>query len=147
MYLNNLSLKEKELFLELADFFAKADEKVLESEQMLISAFRKEMNLSEDMYHTKDLSFSEILSGFSESSKATQKSVFIEAIAVAIVDEDIHIKEMEYLEILRENFKIQKNDFQKVLKLISEMNDIYKSLDRFILDGVQIINASNIEEA
>ena len=72
MFLQELNLKEKKNFLELAHYIMTVDGKTDEVELNMFNNFRAEVRLGEDDYVIKKKSIKDIITEFNASKKRTK---------------------------------------------------------------------------
>lgn len=127
MFLNQLTQREKEAFLELAHIISKSNGFVDEKEKQLIRQFEQEMGL--EGYQIKGMSFEEIISTI--QNDYSKKIFFIESLATAYADGEYQKEQEDIIIRLKEEFGYSdqlyrrfKEWMEKLTRLYSEINEL-----------------------
>lgn len=107
MFLNRLSLAEKEAFLFLAHHIAHADESFSREERRIIDKYCMEMQIDDVDYKHEEFNFTEVLSAF--KSESHQKIVLLEIMALIFSDGHLHQSEQKTLDDIVAFFELNPN--------------------------------------
>ena len=98
MFLNKLDEESKKVFLQLAYYVAKCDESISNTEETLISQFRKEIDMPESDYNPEDFSLVEAIAKI--TNKEYQKIILMELMAIVYADNVMHVAEKEIIDTI-----------------------------------------------
>lgn len=132
MFLNYLSTKEKELFMELANYLMKVDNVIADNEIEMLEGFRHEMNLPVELYSIMNLSKDVLLNEFSKIEKINKKKIIIELLGLALSDKNFDTKENEFLLELCNITQVSENKINELKDLILDLNTIYQKFGLFL---------------
>ena len=119
MYLNFLTQREKELFLKLSYEVSKADGKVLEEEISLIHQFAEEMQISPEEMADEDTAT--ILSDIAQNStNKAKRIIFIELLAIALVDNNFANPEIGMMSDVAKAFNISPEQVSQALNAVTQ---------------------------
>lgn len=107
MFLNRLSLSEKEAFLSLAHHIANIDESFSKEEQRIIDKYCMEMQIDDVDYKPQEFNFEAVLSTF--ESESHQKIVLLEIMALIYSDGYLHQAEENVLSEIVAFFELNPN--------------------------------------
>lgn len=124
MFLNILNNKERDEFLNLLVNVAKVDGDFSDNEKSRINAYVLEMGLSLKKFDDYKKSSKEIVQDFKSSSKEVQKAVFIETLALVLID-GVKKSEIGVLEQLKDAFGLDSEFTNKAINWFKEINPIY----------------------
>lgn len=131
MFLNHLSLTERETFLDLVYYVAHVDGDFAEEEQLMLQNYQVESGLH--YYNPKtERSLDEMITVFND--KKSQHAVFIEIVGLMLADHHIAPEEQTVLNQMKDSFKLSA---EKVIKMIQWVQDYYQICQ----DGIALIDA------
>jgi hypothetical protein len=104
MFLNQLPENEKTLFLQLAHFVARVDNKFSDKEKEIIKVYCLEMQIDDIEFDKNSFDLNKVLSEI--KSKRSQKIFLLEIMALIFSDEVLHEKEAEIIELMLKRFEI-----------------------------------------
>ena len=134
MFLSELSVEEKQHFLELASLGMLANGEKKESELEIFSHFQVECELQE--YKLKNLSIKEISSYFlTTSCPRVRRIALIELIGVLIADGALCDKEQQFVDTFLEDWDISPAQFRRMKRWICDCRDL-------MVDGYSLIDVS-----
>ncbi|MEZ8042028.1 MULTISPECIES: tellurite resistance TerB family protein [Vibrio] len=107
MFLNRLSMAEKEAFLALAHHIAHADNDFSMDEEVLIAKYCMEMQMDDIEYDEANFDLFSILDTFEQDSH--QKIVLLELMALVYADGVIAKEEQHTIDAIIEHFELNPN--------------------------------------
>jgi uncharacterized tellurite resistance protein B-like protein len=107
MFLNKLQTKEKEAFLELANYVANSDNELSKEEEKIIEKYSIEMQIEPVKFDKDSFDIYTTLSKF--QSDRSKKIVLLEILALIYADDFIHEEERIVLEKMMQEFDINPN--------------------------------------
>lgn len=122
MFLNTLSSKEAEIFLELAHVSMHVNGIVHESEETVFETFRREVGLFN--YQLKEIPYEKLIETFNGSTKKVRKSVFVEIAGILDADGEIDAKEKSWVEQLGKDFGFRDAEIKKMIRWVEDFNDL-----------------------
>ncbi len=133
MFLTKLNSDEKEFFVNFIINLAKVDGKITDEERMQMIAYTNEMGITLKSLDSYSQSNEAIIKFFKENSdNQTQKAIFIESIALALVD-GIDTKEEKLIKQMQNAFEFDDLYKQKVINWLNAITPLY--LEGFKLIG------------
>lgn len=132
MYLNVLSLKQKECFWVLAKTLAKADGSISIEEEHYLKHYLKEMEFDLSSAQSSDISTEVAIEYLSESPYDIKMKIYIELIALALCNKDYDEKEKELMQIIQKKFSIANDTKEIIINLIADIFDTYQKLEVII---------------
>lgn len=133
MFLNELKLKQKNAFLELAYMIANIDETIIPEEKSLIQAYESEMQIPSGTYQVRGLPLKSILKEFTD--KSSQKIVYIEILALARVDLNVCEKEQSIISEIEKFFNLKAQDRSHFLNWLGRFDQLYA-------EGLELVNGN-----
>lgn len=132
MLLGQLSENGKKLFLSLATVLANIDGECSVSEQRLLKQYCEEMSIDPIPYDA-NTNIQDIVRYINESMTVKEKKIiFIELIAVAVIDGVYDDKEKEFVESLRKLLKIPEDVGRQAFDMIKLLVDASTSIENFV---------------
>ncbi|SEM39056.1 Tellurite resistance protein TerB [Butyrivibrio sp. ob235] len=129
MFLNKLSLSEKESFISLAIHAAEANHVIVDEEYAMIEEYCKEMGIAYfDARNVKSLD--EITRSFAESTEANKKIVLLETIGLMYADGTYDDEEKNFVENLASGVGVDKSVIDNLVLLL----DKYVALTKEIME-------------
>lgn len=128
MFLNELTLKEKEAFVVVAKEIIESDNKIQPAEEELLSNYKNEMNLIEDdIKHSMENSKTAriVLASMSDNKK---RKLYMELYALAFCDGSYDKEEKIIMNEIQSLFKISSDTQIKLESCVDELNEIYKKI-------------------
>lgn len=107
MFLNRLSLAEKEAFLLLSHHIARIDLNFCDKEQSLINKYCMEMQMDDVEYEFETFDLAATLSVFTQESH--KKIALLEIMALVYSDGDLHAAEEQIINQMVEHFELNPN--------------------------------------
>lgn len=104
MFLNRLSKKEKNAFLELAYFVAKCDEDFSNTQKVMIEQYCIEMGIDNIKFNEKKFNIKDTLKTF--KSTQSRNIVLLEVMAIVYSDNILHVKEEKIINSIIKEFKL-----------------------------------------
>jgi hypothetical protein len=95
MFLNRLTIEEKDAFLWLAHYTSRADGNFVKSEELIIAKYCLEMQMDDIEFNISEFKLEEVLGRF--SSESHQKIVLLELMALIYADNQLVREEEELL--------------------------------------------------
>ena len=131
MYLGGLSEKQKDMFLDLGIYLAKADGEFSKEEHAAFDELCAEMGINSR--YEPAVSFEEALSYFvKETSRKTRNIVFFELLGIAMADEFFDKSEKTTIDKLALAFEINHDEVANLTESIGKLYGIYKEINCFI---------------
>lgn len=124
MFLQELNLKERKNFLELAYYTMGVDGKRDPAEINMFNNFRAEMNLPEDEYKIAEKPLKAILTDFNSSKKRIRKAVMYEILGIILANNEYHKAEEEMIETLQKEWGFRDYDVKKIKRWVEDFNDL-----------------------
>ncbi|MCX7694306.1 MAG: hypothetical protein N2Z71_01130 [Caloramator sp.] len=129
MFLKYLSEREQQLFLELCNLVMKSDLKIEKEEMDLISEYRFEMGLYEEDYQIRGISYEEVVNELKEKSNLSNiKKIMFELIALVKVDNYEDDREIELIEKIKNDFKLDSDMIKSISNVLDELKNVYKKV-------------------
>lgn len=132
MYLSELSVEEKQAFLQLAYYMAKTDGIYADEERALLSEYAKECD-----YHFNEpessIQIQDILSSLKSSTNKSKRIIFLEITAMALIDTKFENEEKAFLAQVAKAFSIPDSDIEEAVNLCDDYLTIGLSLNNFII--------------
>lgn len=107
MFLQFLTKEEKEAFLQLAHFIARADDDFSKKEQDIIKTYCTEMQIQDIEFDKDSFELNKILNLV--KSKKSQRVFLLEIMALIYSDEVLHNEEERVIDLILKKFDIDKN--------------------------------------
>lgn len=107
MFLNRLSIEEKDAFLWLAHYTSRADGDFVKSEELIIAKYCMEMQMDDIEYNKSEFNLEEILGRF--GSESHQKIVLLELMALIYADNELVREEQELLNQIVNQWELNPN--------------------------------------
>lgn len=107
MFLNQLSMPEKQAFLEIAHYIANVDEDFCEAEELIIDKYCMEMQIDDVNFEPSSFDLNSKLSIFTKDSH--KKILLLEIMALVYSDEVLHKKEENALDSIVKYFGLNPN--------------------------------------
>ena len=124
MFLQELNLKEKKNFLELAHYIMTVDGKTDEVELNMFNNFRAEVRLGEDDYVIKKKSIKDIITEFNASKKRTKKVVMYQIFGIILSNHEYHENQKQTIELLQKEWNFRDYDIKKIMRWVEDFNDL-----------------------
>ena len=132
MFLNQLSDENKKLFLSLETILTHVDGDFSISEQRLISNHCAEMGIEPIEFNEK-LHLEDLAVNINNSmSVRDKKIIFIELIAVALVDGEYHENEKKFIDSLRSFLGIPQEVSEQAIELIQKLLAVSNEVENFV---------------
>lgn len=127
MFLNRLTLEEKENFVSLAVRGAEANDIVTNEEYAMIEEYCKEMSIS--FFDAKNIkSMDEIIELYLKSSEENKRIVVMELIGLMNADGDFDNKEREFVYKFAEKIGVAKDMVERLIDMISRYLALTKEI-------------------
>ena len=127
MFLNQLNYQERKMFLNLSVHVAKADNKFVDKEKELISAYCNEMQIpTAELFEIAPMDT--ITDYFSQADMYVKKIVLLEIWGLAYVDGVCDPSEVTLIQNFAEKIGVSKEDCQKLNDLIAKYYLMCKDL-------------------
>lgn len=107
MFLNRLSIEEKEAFLQLAHHIARVDADFCDSEQLMIDKYCMEMQMDDVDYDADNFDLNEALNTF--NTPEHRKIALLEIMALVYSDGALHSAQETVLSQMVAHFKLNPN--------------------------------------
>lgn len=131
MYLHELTVKQKNRFLDLGIGLAVADGDFSEIEKDTIHLLCDEMRM-EDRYHA-DASPEEAIRFFaSEASRHVQHIVVFELLGIAMADSVYEARELELVNKVAQAFSIGEDEMKEISDAVTQLYELYVKFSRFV---------------
>lgn len=133
MFLNELSVNEKKVFLQLATAMAKQDGAFTKEEHELLNSFSKECGISYD--ELESLDFSELLESLKNSTDKSKRIILLGLIGMSIQDAKYMYSERKFLNLVADNFLIAQFEVDDIISMYDHYLSIVGTLSDFINTG------------
>lgn len=130
MFLENLNNEEKRYFWSMVNYVAKCDNEVSPEEQLMLDAYKKELNI--DTTERLMLELDELIQLLGNSTEKVKKSVFIEIIALIMSDNKFEESEKKIIIEMANNFGITSETQSSMFDWVKNMNDLYSQANKLI---------------
>lgn len=131
MFLNQLTLGEKEAFIELSHLVVHCDGIVCDEEKQMLNMYLREMDMENSDYMARHLSLEKILDSF--QNERTKNIVFIEILALLFADSKFDEKEIEVLDKIKRHFRFSQEKYKRFKEWVNKMNSFYA-------EGYRLVN-------
>lgn len=127
MFLNSLSKKQKNLFMDLAIKAAEANGVVELAEKNMLKAYGIEMEITP--FYSSDCEIEMVLQEMKDvSTESELKIVLFEILGILISDEDFDNSEKEFLNKVRTSFDISQEKCDEMLRLLYDYSSVYQKI-------------------
>ena len=120
MFLNELNKEEAIGFLNLVSIFVKVDNRFTKEEEKILEAYKQELGI---FNNDECRDYNEIIDIFLKSSNKSKNIAYFELVSLALADGEYEIHEVDFLEKIAEELKIERS------KKIAIANYFYKYAD------------------
>lgn len=124
MFLEELNIKERKNFLELAYFTMLSDGVIAEEEQVMFNRFRVELQLSEKDYAIQEKSISTILNEFNASKKRVKKIVMFELWGIMLANHNLDEKQQELVEKIKNEWNLRDFEVNRMKRWVEDFNEL-----------------------
>ena len=132
MFLNSLSKKQKNLFMDLAIKAAEANGVVELAEKNMLKAYGMEMEIVP--FYSSDCETEMVLQAMKDiSTESELKIVLFEILGILISDEDFDGSEKEFLNKVRTFFDISQEKCDEMLRLLYDYSSVYQKIVAAVL--------------
>ena len=132
MFLNSLSKKQKNLFMDLAIKAAEANGVVELAEKNMLKAYGMEMEITP--FYSSDCEIEMVLQEMKDvSTESELKIVLFEILGILISDEDFDNSEKEFLNKVRTSFDISQEKCDEMLRLLHDYSSVYQKIVAAVL--------------
>lgn len=132
MFLNSLSKKQKNLFMDLAIKAAEANGGVELAEKNMLKAYGMEMEIAP--FYSSDCETEMVLQEMKDvSTESELKIVLFEILGILISDEDFDDSEKEFLNKVRTSFDISQEKCDEMLRLLYDYSSVYQKIVAAVL--------------
>ena len=132
MFLNSLSKKQKNLFMDLAIKAAEANGGVELAEKNMLKAYGMEMEITP--FYSSDCEIEMVLQEMKDvSTESELKIVLFEILGILISDEDFDDSEKEFLNKVRTSFDISQEKCDEMLRLLYDYSSVYQKIVAAVL--------------
>ena len=132
MFLNSLSKKQKNLFMDLAIKAAEANGGVELAEKNMLKAYGMEMEITP--FYSSDCEIEMVLQEMKDvSTESELKIVLFEILGILISDEDFDNSEKEFLNKVRTSFDISQEKCDEMLRLLYDYSSVYQKIVAAVL--------------
>ena len=133
MFLATMSDEGKRLFYSLEMVLAKSDESFDSTEEALIKTHCVEMGIEYKGINDVKVDLRELVDNINSTlSKREKKIIFIELIAVALVDGEYHENEKKVIEEMRKLLNIPAEIAEDAVELVNKLMTVTHSLQNFV---------------
>ena len=133
MFLATMSDEGKRLFYSLEMVLAKSDESFDSTEEALIKTHCAEMGIEYKGINDINVELKELVDNINSSlTKREKKIIFIELIAVALVDGEYHENEKKVIEQMRKLLNIPEEIADDAVDLVNKLMTVTNSLQNFV---------------
>lgn len=132
MYLSQLDLEEKELFLDLAIYAALANNEFADKEKEIVDAYCVEMGMENSSYEPK-LELDEVLEKISKKcTKVELNMIIVEILALVRSDDTYDSLEEAFVEKIHHTFDISDEKLELIYGAINQLTSAYETLNSVI---------------
>ncbi len=132
MFLKELNKKERENFLELANYVIKVDGEVSAVETNIFENYVAEMKLYKEEYKLKNKDIDEVIKEFNASTKKKKKIVLIELFGIILCNNDYHEEEKKLVEKIQKEWNFRDYEINKCKRWVEDFNDLLEEAYIFI---------------
>lgn len=130
MYLRELKMEQKELFLDLCINISRCDADFAQEEKELIKKICEEMNIEEK--YTAEGSMEDILEQLAKKTTPREKRIItIELVGVIMVDNKLTEEESEILKRLSDIFAIGFDEIEALIQSVKKLYTVYSEFADF----------------
>ena len=127
MFLNRLTLLEKETFISLGVRAAEANGIIVEEEYLALEEYCKEMGIAFfDVRNLRDMEY--IVSVFSKSEKSHKRIVLLELLGLMHIDKSYDEQEKEFVEKFANNIGLDSSEVSAQEKLIKKYLELIREI-------------------
>lgn len=132
MFLDELNVKERKNFLELAYYAMNVDGKVWDEELEVFNNFRAEARLSEEDYSIQNKDIDLIIREFQSSTKKIKKAVLFELFGIILSNDEYHENQEGLVNKLIEKWNFRNYHANKIRRWVEDFNDMLLEAYMFI---------------
>ncbi len=133
MFLNRLSTKQKELFLDLCIHASKSNNDFCADEKFMIDQYCEEMHIP--VRYEEQHTFSSVAAELiSISSPTDLKIILLETSALLLSDDKIDADERSFIESFAEKIGLTKMQLDDVVGMVTELSAIYDRINEFVFE-------------
>ncbi len=125
MFLDFLTVKERENFLELTYLVANCDKNFHSEEKKLIEFYKKESSMPD--YTISNRKLDDILDDLNDSSFVSKTSILLEILSLVLADLEYDGEEQKIIKRIREKWQISDNQFIEITHWLKDRNIILKA--------------------
>lgn len=131
MYLNKLSIEQKNLFLDLCIHGANANNEFADDEKAIVNAYCEEMNIP--VRYDEQTPFEECVDKLVKiSSEKELRELLVELTALILADNICDEYEEKFMQEFIAKAGISDSDYKKILDVLVKISALYKEIDEFV---------------
>lgn len=124
MFLMELKLRERQSFLDLAQYTMKVDKCVTASESWMLNKFCEECGFFNNEYRPKKRPLDEIIKDFDGSSKKIRNIVIFELYRMILADGVFHEKQRELVIELAHQWDFTEGEIKEIIAMSEQLIDM-----------------------
>lgn len=133
MFLQMLNNRERELFLDACYYASRSDEVILESEEELVKAYCREMDIGIPEVLEPDCSLDTVTKEFSKSDKQIKNAVLCELLGVLFVDGQFLDVERDFFYSFAKDIGVSEDDAITIEKALKDYYENVRILQKIVL--------------
>lgn len=131
MYLNKLSIEQKNLFLDLCIHGANSNNEFADDEKAIVNAYCEEMDIP--VRYDEQTPFEECVDKLVEiSSEKELKKLLVELTALILADNVCDEDEEKFMQKFITKAGISDSEYKRVLDILVKISALYKEIDEFV---------------
>lgn len=133
MYLQDLQLEQKVLFMDLAILAAQANDSLEGQEEMMLQEYAREMGIDVPTSYVVNKELSDIINELiAISSQQDLKKIVVELVALLLADNEMDELEEKFLQQFIKATELTQNDVERAKRSIEQLKEAYANLQMFI---------------
>ncbi|WP_251422541.1 hypothetical protein [Veillonella agrestimuris] len=133
MYLQDLQLEQKVLFMDLAILAAQANDSLEGQEEMMLQEYAREMGIDAPTSYVVNKELSDIINELiAISSQQDLKKIVVELVALLLADNEMDELEEKFLQQFIKATELTQNDVERAKRSIEQLKEVYANLQMFI---------------
>lgn len=133
MYLQDLQLEQKVLFMDLAILAAQANDSLEGQEEMMLQEYAREMGIDAPTSYVVNKELSDIINELiAISSQQDLKKIVVELVALLLADNEMDELEEKFLQQFIKATELTQSDVERAKRSIEQLKEAYANLQMFI---------------
>lgn len=137
MFLKELNKDEAMCFLNLVSTFARVDNKFAKEEKRLLTNYKEELGITDE--DIKFIEYKDVINLLKNSNYRTKSIIYFELVGVALVDGELEVSEIDFLDKIAEEFEITRAKRIAIANYFYDFEDIYNFTTVNVDSNIQLL--------